>query len=243
MTGHPLLALADVHRVTTRLGGRERDVFVFDHHRSAFAIWCWASQQAGPLALLSLDRHMDLERPAAPPPSAVEPLEALDAYARFRLSPRNDDHVLAAVEAGALTDAAIVARSHAPADLAALHPYKDARGGSHRFTFARTLDEAVPALLDFVNDHERIALDVDLDCLTTLSDAHPDEVVPWDVEHVDAFLRPPDSEALWSALFDRVALVTIAREPYHCGGLGRGARLWTAFAEVFFRRLLGVPEP
>jgi len=76
-----------------------------------------------------------------------------------------------------------------------------------------------------------------------LSDAHPDEVVPWDAEHIDAFLRPPDWERFWAPLFQRTCLVTIAREPYHCGGLSRGARLWAEFAEVFFRRLLGVPAP
>jgi hypothetical protein len=44
-------------------------------------------------------------------------------------------------------------------------------------------------------------------------------------------------------VLSRTSLVTIAREPYHCGGLDRGAQLWRDFAEVFFRRLLGVPPP
>ena len=67
--------------------------------------------------------------------------------------------------------------------------------------------------------------------------------MPWDADHIEAFLRPPDSGPFWELLFARTRLVTIAREPYHCGGLSRGARLWLDFAEVFFRRLLGVPAP
>ncbi|MBI5544373.1 MAG: hypothetical protein HY901_10815, partial [Deltaproteobacteria bacterium] len=65
----------------------------------------------------------------------------------------------------------------------------------------------------------------------------------WDAEHIDAFLRPPDSERFWGPVLERTRLVTLAREPYHCGGLERGARLWRDFSEVFFGRLLGVPAP
>ncbi len=238
-----LLSLAHVHRVTTRLGERPVELFVFDHHRGAFPLWARFAQEAGPLTLVTLDRHMDLERPAHPPPALSSPLRELDEYARWRLSPRSDDHVLAAMEAGAVGDAAVFARSHAPADLAGLHPYKDAGGRSHRVEIARTVEDASPEALGLVRSAERVALDVDLDCFTTLSDAHPDEVVPWDAEHIDAFLRPPGSEELWRLVLARVCVVTLAREPYHCGGLERGARLWGEFSRVFFGRLLGVPAP
>lgn len=239
-----LLGLAHVHRATTRVGGREIELFVFDHHRGAFPVWAWSARQAGgPLALLTLDRHMDLERPAAPPPPLDSPLPVLDQYARWSLSPRNDDHVLAAMAAGALSDAAVIARSHAPAHLDQLRPFRDAGGAVHRFAFARTVEDAGSEIVDLVRAAPRLALDVDLDCFTTLSDAHPDEVVPWDAEHVEAFLRPPDSEELWKAVLAKVSVVTIAREPYHCGGLERGARLWGAFSQVFFGALLGVPAP
>lgn len=239
---NPLLSLAHVHRVTTRLGARTLEVFVFDHHRGAFPLWAWAAQRWGPLTLVTLDRHMDLEPPASAPPPLDRPLEELDRHARWSLSPRNDDHVVAALEAGALGDALVVARSHLPASLEAFRPYRDRAGRAHEVRFARTIEEALGEQA-FLGAAARVALDVDLDCFTTLSDADPEEVVPWDAEHIDAFLRPPDSEAFWEALLGRTQLITIAREPYHCGGLGRGARLWGAFAEVFFERLLGVPAP
>jgi hypothetical protein len=238
-----LLSLAHVHRVTTHLGERTVDLFVFDHHRGAFALWARYARERGPLTLVTLDRHMDLERPAHAPPAISSSLESLDGYARWKLSPKNDDHVLAAMEAGALADAAVLARSHAPTGLAQMHPYNDAGGRPHRLEIARTVEDAGPEILGLVRTAERIALDIDLDCFTTLSDAHPDEVVPWDAEHIDDFLRPPDSEEFWKLVLAKVCLVTIAREPYHCGGLERGARLWGAFSQVFFGRLLGVPAP
>jgi hypothetical protein len=241
--GPSFLRLAHVHRVTTRITGTQRDLFVFDDHRAAFTLWSSAASEAGPLTLLSFDRHLDLETPSVPPPDLASPLAELDRYARESLSPRNDEQIVAALENGALADVALVARSHAPASLEAFHPYRDARDCEHRVAIARSLDDAGAELTSLVEGAERLALDIDLDCFTTLSDADPEEVVPWDREHIDGFLRPAGSENFWSAALERTRLVTIAREPYHCGGLERCARLWSEFSEVFFHRLLGVPAP
>jgi hypothetical protein len=241
---NPLLWLAHVHRVTTRVGGAQREVFIFDHHRSAFTLWAHAVQRRGrPLTLVTLDRHMDLGRPAATPPPLEAELAALDGYARLSLGPANDEHVVAAMEAGAIGDALVVARSHEPPSLAAFRPYVDAAGRRHRCGFARTIDLIDEPALELVLQAEAIALDIDLDCFTTLSDGHPDEVLAWDADQIDGFLRPPGWERFWTPLLERCELVTVAREPYHCGGFTRGARLWLAFAEVFFERLLGVPPP
>lgn len=235
MANHPLHGLAHVHRVVTQVAGHPCEVYVFDHHRSAFAPWVVAAREHGQLTLLSLDRHLDLERPAA---RLVEgtPSEALDAWARESLSPRNDDHVRAAMEAGAVARAVLVARSHEPSDLAELER-------THELTVVRTVADVAGRARALLQGDGPVALDLDLDCFTTLSDADPEEVVPWDAEHVDAFLRPPGSQALWRDVLARTRVITLAREPYHCGGLARGARLWLAFSEVFFGRLLGVPEP
>ncbi|MBI5542884.1 MAG: UPF0489 family protein, partial [Deltaproteobacteria bacterium] len=176
--GHPLAGLAHVHRVTTRVAGRSCELFVFDHHREAFTLWAWAARQGGPLTLVTLDRHMDLQSPAILPPASAPtcPVEELDAYARWRLSPKNDEHVVAALEAGSLGDVAVIARSHAPPCLDAFRPYRDRSGRVHRFAFSRTVDEVGEELLGLVRDAPRLALDLDLDCFSTLSDGHPDEV-------------------------------------------------------------------
>ena len=51
------------------------------------------------------------------------------------------------------------------------------------------------------------------------------------------------ADAFWDVVLPRVAVVTIAREPYHCGGFRLGAQLWRDFSAVFFGGLLGVEEP
>ncbi|MBS2025292.1 MAG: UPF0489 family protein [Deltaproteobacteria bacterium] len=236
-----MLALADVHRITCPIGGTERDVFVFDHHRTAFTLWAHVAQTHGPLTLLTLDRHMDLETPQARAVPYTSPLDELDRFARHRLATRNDDHILAALESGAISSAAIIARSHQPGELSRFLPFTDPLGKRHEFAFAPTLERAgadVRALLEAASG---IVLDLDLDCFTTRSDGHLDETVCWDKTHIDDFLRPPDFD--WARVLPKVRAVTLAREPYHCGGFSRGARLWVDFAEVFFERLLGVPAP
>lgn len=238
------LSLADTHRITTQIHGRTVDVFVFDHHRSAFALWCHAAARLGrPLTLMTLDRHFDLQAPRAAAPDHRSPLEELDRFARHRLAPSNDDHIRAAMEAGAIGDGLFIARSHAPDDFDALQLWTDARGMTHRCLAARTVGERRSACDAFVEASQEIALDLDLDCFTTRSDGHPDEVLAWDRERIDAFLRPPGSDAFWSAVLERTRVITLAREPFHCGGFAQGARLWLDFAEVFFERLLGVPQP
>ncbi|MGI5864477.1 MAG: hypothetical protein ACOX6T_20840 [Myxococcales bacterium] len=236
--------LAHVHCVSTRIVGRHCEVYIFDHHRSAFPLWTLAAEKLGnPLTLVTLDRHMDLERPAALLPDGARSLESVDRYARFALSPRNDDHVLAAMEAGAIGDGVIIARSHQPGSLEAFRSFVDAQGRAHRCAFARTVDLVGDDARALIAKSSDIALDIDLDCFTTLSDGHHDEVLTWDLELIDAFLRPLDAEDFWRPVLERTRLVTIAREPFHCGGFGRSAALWPAFAEAFFCRLLGVPAP
>ena len=242
---HPLLALADVHRLTTVAFGRTLDVYLFDHHRTAFTVWCHEAARRGrALTLVTLDRHMDLNPPRHLPPPFDAPLEQLDLFARHRLAPSNDDHIPAALEAGAIGDALVVARSHPPPSLETFRPYIGAAAVRHEVEFAPTIARTSPAQVEWLRGREGpIVLDIDLDCFTTMSDGDPDDVLTWDADQILRWLTPPGSEPFWALLRERVEVVTLAREPYHCGGFARGAKLWTAFAEVFFERLLGADAP
>lgn len=233
-----------MHRVTAPVAGRLTDIYIFDHHRSAFALWCQAAAELKhPLTLVTLDRHFDLEPPRAQAPDHRAPLDELDAFARHRLAPSNDDHVRAAMAAGAIDDGLFIARSHEPADFDSLRSWVDGEGRRHRGVMARTVAERGNAGDELVEAARDVVLDIDLDCFTTRSDAHPDEVLAWDTERIDAYMRPPGSGSFWNAVLERTRLVTIAREPFHCGGFGQGARLWLDFASVFFERVLNVPAP
>ncbi len=88
-----------------------------------------------------------------------------------------------------------------------------------------------------------LLLDLDLDCFTSPSDADPTAILPWPEETIREFLLPPGSERFWDAVLARTVAITIAREPYHVGGLIPGGRLFEAFARVFFGELLRAPLP
>jgi hypothetical protein len=181
-------------------------------------------------------------------------LRALDEYARWSLGVRNDDHVLAAMDAGLVGDAIVIARSHVKGSFEE-RTYVDASGRPHRLVHAPSVERvaeafgtaaapAIPkeahALLAGASD---VLLDFDLDCFTTLSDVDPTAVVPWPKAMIRDFLFPPEVTPFWDAVLERCRALTLAREPYHCGGVLAGDRLFADAAEVIFKDLLGADLP
>jgi len=241
---HPTLALADTHRVTTAIDGREVELYIFDHHRSAFAPWCHTAMQHGQAVdLITLDRHMDLQPMHLVPPPHQASIAELDMFARHQLACSNDNHIPAAVEAGAIANTVVVARSHPPPDISSFRPYRDHSGTTHRFAFARSLASLDTDAMELLERGGPLILDIDLDCFTTRSDADPDEVLCWDDEHLRSWLLPPDHDRIWNAIRRRVVTITLAREPFHCGGFDRAARLWMRFSRLFFGEILSVSPP
>lgn len=215
--------------------------FVFDPHR--LALPCWA--ELGPALLLTFDRHFDTVPPVnAPPPG----LSDFDGYAREQLDPRNFDHVLAAMDAGVIGDAIVVARARPVGAVTA-----DWKG--HALVHAPTLDlisaewgtphaspegKRAQALLARA---DRVILDVDLDCFTTPSDADPTTVVPWSRELIREFVLPRGSAPFWAQVLGKCVGFTFAREPSHCGGLIAAGRLFEHACEVLFAELLEADLP
>jgi hypothetical protein len=258
----PHLRLAGVTRLS--LGSRRgpRDAFLFDPHRLALPSWAAALEdqglpmEAGGALLVSLDRHFDLVAPVDPAgvPRREAGLRALDSHARWVLDVRNYDHILAAMEAGLVGDALLLARA-TPRGAFAGAVYTDTRGVAHRLIRARSVDvvaegygtpSAGPeaqALEQALGQGPTVLLDVDLDCFTSPSDADPTEVLPWPRETIRRFLLPPGSEAFWDALLSRSVALTLAREPAHCGGVIAGNRLLEDALQVLFVELLGAELP
>ncbi len=253
----PHLRLAGVTRLSLAGGRGPSDAFLFDPHRLALPAWALAiEEQRRPALLVTLDRHFDLVPPAdldhLPPDDAD--LRALDEYARWTLDVRNYDHVIAAMETGLVGDVIAIARGR-PRGAFDDEVWTDRRGRAHRVVRAPTVDrladafgtdDAAPesrearALIESAQD---IILDVDLDCFTTMSDADPTEVVPWPRDLIRRHLLPHGSEAFWSTVLARTRVLTIAREPAHCGGILAANRLFEDMAEVLFRELLDVEPP
>ncbi|MCE9671933.1 UPF0489 family protein [Myxococcus stipitatus] len=248
------LRLAGVIRVGLGGGRGPSDAYIFDPHRLALPAWAFALGEGGPPALLvTLDRHLDVVVPRHPEavPDRSAGLRALDEYTRWSLDVRNYDHILAAMEAGLVGDALLLARAR-PRGAFAGDTYVDTRGRAHRLVVVPTVDRAAeawnhPAPGDAVRDvlegASRVLLDVDLDCFTSLSDADPTTVLPWPRAILREFLLPEGSGPFWDAVLERTVALTLAREPHHCGGLLASGELFRDAAEVLFRELLRVEPP
>jgi hypothetical protein len=228
--------------------------YLFDPHRLAFVSWAHALEGKPPALLITLDRHTDLLAPHKPVPRREEGLRALDEHARWEMDARNVDHVLAAMEAGFLTDVLSLARTVVPGSVTA-PTWKDRHGVVHRIHVAPTLarvcdgfgtatpslDAEAAALL--LSTDAPIVLDVDLDTFTTPSDADPMALCPWPPTLIRDFLFPQGSEAFWAAVLPRCVAVTLAREPLHCGGVTAASALFSDVAQVVFTQLLGADVP
>ena len=238
------LRLAGVTRLS--LSGRgPRDAYVFDPHR--LALPCWALALRGrprPALLVTLDRHFDLAAPGSSALPAPDDLQAVDTWARHTLDVRNVDHILAAMELGLVGDVIAVARAW-PRGAIPAPQWTDRHGRSHRFLTAPTLERLLeqPDVSALLHGSETTLLDVDLDCFTTPSDADPTTLVPWPRELIHDFLFPDGHVAFWDALLPRCAALTLAREPYHCGGLVAAGRLFEQAASVLFEELLQTDLP
>ncbi|WP_245919577.1 UPF0489 family protein [Melittangium boletus] len=251
---HLHLRLAGVIRLALGGGRGPTDAYVFDPHRLALPAWaCALGVEGSPALLVTLDRHLDLVPPVAPAavPDRSAGLRALDEHARWSLDVRNYDHVLAAMEAGLVGDALVLARTK-PRGTTTADTYVDTRGRTHRLVVVPTVDRAAeayhqPAPGDRVRDvleaAERVLLDVDLDCFTSLSDADPMTVLPWPLDVIREYLLPPGSEPFWDAVLGRCVALTLAREPHHCGGLLASGRLFQDVAQVLFREVLRTEPP
>lgn len=241
MKEQPHLRLAGVTRLA--LDGRgPRSAFVFDPHRLALPCWALALEEAGraPGLLVTLDRHFDLAVPKAPEavPARSQGFLALDAHARLQLDTRNIDHVVAAMEAGLVGDVLALARAH-PEGALGVEIYRDRHGAEHRVLRAPSLEQWLDGGGRLPEGDGPVLLDVDLDCFTSPSDVDARVVLPWPAEVVRDHLMPEGSARFWEALLPRTVALTLAREPYHCGGLLASGRLYAAVAPVLFGELLG----
>lgn len=241
--------LAGVTCLSLSARGPQR-AFLFEPHR--LALPCWGLVRGdGPAVLVTFDRHFDLVPPALPPADGLDVL-SLDAHARHALDPRNVDHVLAAMEAGLVSHALVVARSQ-PLGAYTQDVYVDRLGRRHELLRVPNLTTVA---LDFgrpsAHAHAQRAaqllaqgptlLDVDVDCFTTPCDADPLVPLPWPQPVIRDFLHL-EEQAFWDAVLRDCRALTVALEPLHCGGVVAGHRLFADAAQVLFRELLGADLP
>ncbi len=229
--------------VELSLGGRgPRRGFLFDPHR--LALPCWAEvARAEPAVLVTFDRHFDLTPPVHPP-AAGWSVDAYDAHARAHLDPRNIDHIIAAMEAGLVSDVIAVARAW-PEGAWREPAFTTRDGVVHHLFSAPTLERVLedPRVLQVLSASGGTLLDFDLDCFVTPSDADPFTVLPWPTGVIRDFLFPIGSERFWDKTLLRCLGLTFAREPNHCGGVIASNQLFERVCQVVFVELLKTDLP
>jgi hypothetical protein len=176
--------------------------------------------------------------PSCSPSIATSIWQSRPSHARLELDTRNIDHVVAAMEAGIVGDVLALARS-SPEGATPLEIYRDRKGVDHRILRAPSLEQWLDGGGRLPPGDDPVLLDVDLDCFTSPSDVDPRVVLPWTQSIVRDHLLPEGSSAFWDALLPRTVALTLAREPYHCGGLLGAGRLLAQVAPVLFGELLG----
>lgn len=229
--------------------------FVFEPHRLALPAWSLALKDlepGAPAVLITLDRHFDLVPPRDPPAPGSGTAQ-LDEWARKKADLRNVDQVLAACHAGLITDVIAFGRGKPSGALDA--ESWSSPSGQHRIIRASRVgnlstDYAQTSAPPLVHSAQtvlsraaRTILDVDLDCFTTPSDADPTAVVPWPLELIRDHLLPRGAQAFWAQVLAQCEVLTIAREPGHCGGLIAAGRLFERVAQVLFEELLEADLP
>lgn len=257
----PHLRLAGVIRLSVKGQRGPKDAFVFDPHRLALPCWAVGLEERPAATLLTLDRHFDLVAPKVPAPSRTEGLRALDEYARWSLDVRNYDHVLAAMEAGLIKDAVVIAR-FAPKGAMRNGTWTDRHGVVHRIFSAESPAELGPEAIALLESSSEVLLDVDLDCFTTPLVEDPTSVEPWSRAQIREWVRAPlyddgrSTEKMaeahagrsaglqwWDVVLPKIRVLTFAREPFHCGGLVESAKLFEDAAAVLFEELFGADLP
>lgn len=234
------------------LGGRgPKAAYLFEPHRLALPSWAHAAPPR-PATLVTLDRHFDLVAPVKAPPPGWSVLD-YDRHARLELDERNVDHILAAMEAGLIGDAIVVARA-APTGAFTEDRYVDQRGGVHQLirvpTLERLLEDFGQRGASNATSRARAALesgaptffDIDLDCFTSPSDADPFMLVPWPRRLIREFLCL-DAKEFWEPVLSPCLALTIALEPKHCGGVIAAHQLFAEAAPVVFQELLATDLP
>lgn len=238
LVSEPHLRLAGVTRLSVHGKRGPSDAFVFDPHRLALPCWAVGLESRPAATLVTLDRHFDLVPPAVVAPSRDDGLQALDEFARWRLDVRNYDHILAAMEAGLISDAVVVARFH-PRGAFTQKVWTDRRGVQHRIESAPSLEAMTTDARALIDGADEVLLDIDLDCFTTPLVEDPTSVAPWTREEIASFFKG----AAWDAVLCKARVLTLAREPFHCGGLIAAGALFAEAASVLFEEQFGADLP
>ena len=213
-------------------------VDIFDNHRFLFYSLITLNYDVvkdlsicNPMILISFDYHTDLE---APTDSEKKDLCVLDlnnhkevAYFCWNhLSHLNDNHILSAVYLNLFTDVYVLQKQRDNDSFI----YYDKDNNPHTISVFKDQDDFINNILK-VNNNSQIVLDIDLDFFTKM-----------DLDTASGHMKTNiDTNKTYFEIlkfvcnqFQKIELLTIAKEPECCGGLMKSNLIFSKLHAVLF---------
>lgn len=215
--------------------------YIFDDHRFALFYWAkWTLSQKendniikNPPCLITLDWHEDLCFPSDREKKELQSLdlsnlEEIGYYAWARSSSMNDCHILEAAYLNLIGDIYVVCRK-SKWDEESIH---DLNGDIHKvykFKTIEDLEKTMPSI-----SSSKVFFDIDLDFFTLKNPLNGvgKRFTYLNQKDIQKMFDPNSYLIRW--IFDRMACLTVAKEPEHCGGLKYSNRLMNVLDQHFF---------
>lgn len=192
-------------------------VDLFDNHRLMFFSILSNRKTDSPLNLISIDYHLDLVEPYE---SEKEKLLKLDLrsekevafFVWHNLNPLNDNHILSAAYLNLLSDIIILTKDTDTIN----RKYLDKDGKEHNVYLYNDCNSFVERIKMVKGN---ILLDIDLDYFVEKSrDQNGNEIIKYEPKRKDYTIFNKRAK-LMQYCKDKLEMITIAREPEHCGGV------------------------
>lgn len=217
------------------------ELAIFQEHRYAFFYWLkWTREQkvAQPPCLVSLDWHQDLCFPCDTEKEWLSQLNQSDdgevaVFSWAKLAGNNDGHILSAAYLNLIGNIYVHCRQGKFDTDWEDEELTDINGNIHHIKKFRTQEDLEKHLL--TTTERQVYFDIDLDFFTIDNPYNGEgkKFTYMTKEQIVDLLSVDTPLVQW--IFKRLAGLTIATEPEHCGGLLRSNKLLDTINKIYFK--------
>jgi len=227
--------------VTGTSASQSINVYAFDNHRFLFYALATFDYTFPPpekidflpLTLISFDYHCDLVPPYNVDITNLGKVNLTDRkdvafFTWNSLSPQNDNHIKSAMYLNMLSDAFILCKEERDNN----DPFVDQNGNTHNIDVFTNFENFKNEILQIRGG---IVLDIDLDYFMdkrTDQDGHERNYID-NYKKYMIFFRSPANDWL-KIIADKIKLITIAKEPGHCGSMVNSNILFNELLSCLF---------
>ena len=217
------------------------ELAIFQEHRYAFFYWLkWTRDQRKnqPPCLVSLDWHQDLCFPCDTEKEWLSRLDQSDdgevaIFSWAKLAGNNDGHILSAAYINLIGNIYVYCRQGTFDDDWEDEELMDIHGNIHRVKKFKTLKDIEQHLL--TTTENQVYFDIDLDFFTINNpySGKGNKFTYMTKQQIVNMLSVDTPFIQW--IFKRLAGLTIATEPEHCGGLLKSNKLLDTINKIYFK--------